>query len=247
VPEGIIKMKQKTGGGFDREFVELYLSLYPPLSDQKKSRIARRNELQSWIRILRQAESILMFMGQFLHLREKGVSPTLEVLKEAAHALLSLAEGGRPPEINLGHCANSLGEILKDKTGSYHWNRVGEAMEKRFPEAFKADDDGGRDVTLWAYNLAKRYRQLRTNAVRYEKAEIRNLRGRLRKRLANPHPKTLSTYYPLPLHGLKGAKFWPDELSGHNQRTCSMCVERAKRAKHARRGAGPERRRSRTM
>jgi len=186
-----------------------------------------------------------MFMGQFLHLGEKGVSPLVEVLKEAAHALLSLAEGGRPAEIHLGHCANSLGEIFKDKAGSYHWNKVGEAMAKRFPEAFKADVYGGRNVALWAFNLAKRYRQLRTNHVRYEKAQMRNIRGELRKRLANPHPETLLTIYPSPVVP-KGAKYWPDELPDHIQETCPMCLERAKRAKRARRRAVPEHQRSKT-
>jgi hypothetical protein len=185
------------------------------------------------IQILRQAESILLYLQPFLHLGETGLSPTLAVLKEAAHALLSLAEGGRTAEIHLGHCANGLGAIFKSETGSYHWKWVGEAMAKRFPEAFKADDDGGRDVALWAYNLAKRYRKLLTDYARLELAEMRNARGHLRKRLADPHPKTLSTFWPSLLKR-KGAKFWPDELSEHNQESCSMCIERVKRAKRAR-------------
>lgn len=238
-------MKQNSEGGFDSQFVDLYLSLYPPLGDQKKSRRARRNEIQTLIRILRQAESILMYIGPFLYLGEKGVSPTLTILKEAAHALLSLAESGRSAEINLGHCANSLGDIFMREKGNYHWNWVGEAMAKRFPEAFKADDDGGRDVTLWAFNLAKRYKQIRTNHARYDKAQMRDKRGWLRQRLANPHPETLLTMYPSSVVP-KGAKFWPYEFPDHIQETCPMCIDRAKRAKRARRRAVPEHQRSKT-
>jgi hypothetical protein len=234
--EGIIKTKQNSGGSFDSYFVDWYLSLYPPLNVQKKSRRSRRNEVESWIRILRQAESILMFVGPNLHLGERGVSPALDILKETAHALLCLAEGGRTAEIHLGQCANSLGEIFKKETGSYHWKWVGQAMEKRFPEAFKAEDDGARDVTLWAYNLAKRYRLILTDHARLQKSDMRNARGRIRERLVNPHPKTISAFFPSLLK-IKGAKFWPDELSAHHQQSCSMCIERAERAKLGRHSA----------
>lgn len=224
----IIKTKQKKGGGFDSHLVDRVIALYPPYGAQKKSRRGRPNEIKSWIRILREAGSIVRYMQPFLCLDEKEMSSAQGVLKEAAHALLSLAEGGRPAEAQLGGCANFLGNIFKQDTGSYHWEWVGKAMVKGFPGALPPAGDGGRDVALWAHNLAKRYRKLREDDARRQKASFRDNRGRLRQRLADPHPKSLATLYPSLLK-VRSLKFWPDELPSHSPEKCSMCLERRKR------------------
>jgi hypothetical protein len=207
---GTIKTRQKKDGGFDSRLVDSIIALYPRYGTQKKSRRLRPNEIRSLIRILRKAESIVLATQSFFDDKEvaKKVSAAIDVLKETAHALLRLGEGGRPPELQLGHCANYLAEMFKQDTGRYHWEWVGHAMAEGFPDALPPDD-GRRDVSLWAYNLAKRYRELRTDKARLEREEMRGRLRLLRKRLADPHPKTIADFYPSPRK-----KSWPDDHSG---------------------------------
>jgi hypothetical protein len=208
---GTIKTVQKKEGVFDSRLIDSIISLYGRCGTQRKSRRLQSNEIRSWIRILRQAESLLLAMEPFLDKEtptgDRRVPAAIDILKETAHALLRFAEGGRPAEVELGHCATSLAEMFKQDTGSYHWEWVGEAMAKGFSDALPPDD-GRRDVSLWAYNLAKRYRGLRTDKARLEREQMRGSLERLRKRLADPRPKTINDFFPPSPR--EGRRSWPD-------------------------------------
>lgn len=225
-------MQKKEGGDFDSQLVDRVLTLYPPYDAQKKSRRVRPKQIRSWIRLLRQAESILMHVQPCLWLPEERIPAAMNVLKEAAHVLTTLGKAGRPPEINLGHCADFLASIFKRGTGSYHWEWVGEAMAKGFPDVLPPDD-GRRDVALWAYNLAKRYRRRSANSTKLKIAHMRDGLEHLRKRLASPRPQTLADIYPSLLN-TRGYLFWPDELPGHSPENCWICLERSKRGSRKR-------------
>jgi hypothetical protein len=113
----------------------------------------------------------------------------------------------------------------------YHWDWVGQILEKRFPDALPEDPKGKRDLAEWAKDLAKRHRKLQKNFARLEIAQFRDSRLGLRRKLnTNPPAKTLATICPYLLK-TEGAKFWPHELPSHDPKSCSMCNDRAKRAR----------------
>ena len=163
---GSIKNKQKKGGVLTRppeeaiKYVSGIQNIYA--SKQKALKKPQRRELESWLRVLWKTEGILVTVQSFLKSDEDRVRLALEVLREAAYFVSGLANNGRDPETILGQCAEVLGAIFKEKTGTCHWEKVGKLMAEKFPDALPPDD-GGRDVRLWAYHLAKRYRKLRAD------------------------------------------------------------------------------------
>lgn len=165
-----------------------------------------------------------MHVRLFLRLAKERVPAAMDVLKEAAHVLTFLSESGRPPEINLGYCADLLAGIFKGETGSCHWEWVGKAMAERFPGVLPPDDGRGQDVARWASNLAKRYRRRSADSTKLNIALMRNGLGRLRQKLTSSRPETLADSYPSLLN-TRGYLFWPDEMPGHNPKNCWICLE----------------------
>ena len=174
-----IKKTQKKGGVLTLpsqkeidNLVRSYRNIYVIEKKLRKGRIQSR-EIKSWARTLREAESILIQIEPFLRRGKKineetgrrfGFNIALRLLREGSSFLSDLPRGGRPADLTLGLCATSLGNLFKERTRNPHWEKVGTNLEKWFPDALPPDDSG-RDVRLWAYNLAKRYRRIRPEGV----------------------------------------------------------------------------------
>lgn len=223
-------MQKKKGGDFDPELAQAVIDPYLIYGSGKRLPRARPNELQAWVRILRQADMIVRCLKQFLCLKRADVNATTDVLEETAHALLDLgAAPGRSMNIGLGHYAYRLNNIFKLYYGKQKPEWVWQALaESKIQGVLK--DRGQGTIEEWVKNLTKRHRKFLNDLHRREIAEFRNARERLRRKLADPHPKTLSSYYPSLLKS-QDAKFWPDELPSHDPRKCSMCVKRRQRSR----------------
>jgi hypothetical protein len=95
--------------------------------------------------------------------REWLLSVTFTIMKEAAEFLHTIRiEPHRPKDVMLGHvkqCAFALGNLFLARTKRHHWQKVGEALAKGFPEAVPGigDPDSPTDLRLWAYKLARRH------------------------------------------------------------------------------------------
>lgn len=182
---GSIEKRQKTRGVLNPKMdeinacVEPYRKLYDAWKDAHRRRITAR-QLRANIRVLRQAKSILQKIApdslgewalelvKYRVLKPVDVSrlfhspPPIHVIcvDEAIRYLGTLLSNGRPRTLVLGDCANALARLYKQKTGKYQWNKVGEELAKRFPDALRSRNaEGDSDLYLWILQLAKRSRR----------------------------------------------------------------------------------------
>lgn len=181
---GSTKTEKKTGGVLVRqEEIDFIVKTHRLIYDAFKTTNQRpsREAIEHRIEVLKEAEGILRSLSHYL-CRDKDkdkvpkilpglfkISPewyrnvrlnaTFEVLKETCDYLSKIPiSAGRPINETIAGpagCAAHLGSLFKEKTGDYHWEKVGEAVAKGFPEAVE-QDDRGRDLRLWAYRLAQR-------------------------------------------------------------------------------------------
>jgi len=227
-----VKIQKKTKGDFDpnSELIQAVIDPHLLYGSGRKMPRAKPKEIQSWIQKLRQADSILSKMSTFLHLNENDVRTARKVLMETAHALLDLgAAPGRSVNPGLGHYAYHLDNMVKLYFGKHQPELVLEGLKKMGIHGTLVDAGQGT-VEQWVKNIVKRHRRFLTDAHRREIASFRNHRREIRRRVADPHPRTLRSYFPsLPISN--GSGFWPDELASHDPKKCPMCCERRKRAR----------------
>ena len=138
---------------------------------QHHNRISLK-QLDSWIRTLEKAETIIPRIEQFIRKgkiinketgRRFGTGITLNLLKDVRGFLssivtrLRLPNRGRLPEILLGQCARALAKAFRDKTGKPHHKEVGRILADWFPAEGHAPNQEDELLRLWALRLEKSY------------------------------------------------------------------------------------------
>jgi hypothetical protein len=129
-----------------------------------------KNQIKQRIDALKLAEDVILALEPLLgrgnlwapakipeHLRDMRLNATLGMLREAKHFISKLRISGTPYNFVLGHAADALYRLLKER-GEASWARVATELQNCFPEARSDDPDKEREPRLWAYRLAKRYR-----------------------------------------------------------------------------------------
>jgi hypothetical protein len=151
------------------KIVKFHRSLFDSTAKVRSNPTARR--LKPKIVTLRKAQHLLESMRYVLALdmphRDLCYTGALILLQAGQKYLSSLASTGSVRETlgGPGACACKLAALYKERTGNSHWEEVGKALAKGFPELLrsKKKDDEPDLLRLWALKLAQRYEKAANN------------------------------------------------------------------------------------